>query len=271
VAKIREDYPNLPVYALTANAASGEEFYISKGFNGYLSKPVDTEALEKTIMKHLPEEIMLKPTEEVAEAEPEEIPKEMNWIYKTPGINVEEGIKNSGGISSYIFSLKLFLDTIDGNAKVITDAYEAGDIRLYTIKVHALKSSARIIGATELAKLCASLEDAGNKHDKEFIDLHNEDMLKDYLEYKDKLSGLSEKTESDADKKDISQDEIKDAYSALKDMIPQMDYDAVDFILSELRGSRLPEEDEKIVSELSRLLKVFDWEGMEKVINKDSE
>lgn len=271
VAKIRETDKEIPVYALTANTSVGEDFYKSKGFTGYLSKPVDTEELEKTIMKHLPEEIMLKPTEEAEEAEPEEIPKEMSWIYETPGISVEEGIKNSGGISSYIFSLKLFLDTIDGNAKVISDAYEAGDIRLYTIKVHALKSSARIIGATELAKLCASLEDAGNKHDKEFIDLHNEDMLKDYLEYKDKLSGLSEKTESDADKKDISEDEIKDAYSALKDMIPQMDYDAVDFILSELRGSRLPEEDEKTVSELLRLLKVFDWEGMEKVINKDSE
>ena len=61
IKHIRESYPDLPVYALTANTtAGGEEFYVSKGFNGYLTKPIDTVMLEKTIMKHLPEEMMLK-------------------------------------------------------------------------------------------------------------------------------------------------------------------------------------------------------------------
>ncbi len=268
VAKIRETDKEIPVYALTANAAVGEEFYKSKGFTGYLAKPVDSVALEKTIMKHLPEEIMLKPEENAAIPELTSMPEELNWLYETPGITVEEGIKNSGGISSYIFSLKLFLDTIDGNLQVISDAYEADDLRLYTIKVHALKSSARIIGATGLAALCASLEDAGNKQDKEFIALHTDELLRDYLEYKDKLSRLEEK-QSDEDKKDISEDELKDAFSALKDVVPQMDYDAVDFILTELKVSKLPKEYEEKVTELSKMLKAFDWEGMENLINQD--
>ncbi|MCR5358170.1 MAG: response regulator [Lachnospiraceae bacterium] len=59
MARIREKYPDLPVYAMTANsAAGGEEFYKEKGFNGYLLKPVDGATLERTIMKHLPEDIM---------------------------------------------------------------------------------------------------------------------------------------------------------------------------------------------------------------------
>ncbi|MBO7402694.1 MAG: response regulator, partial [Lachnospiraceae bacterium] len=60
VQRIRETHPDLPVYALTANAAETEDFYISKGFNGCLLKPVDTALLEKTIMKHLPEEMLVK-------------------------------------------------------------------------------------------------------------------------------------------------------------------------------------------------------------------
>ena len=60
VQRIRETHPDLPVYALTANAAQIEDFYISKGFNGCLLKPVDTALLEKTIMKHLPEEMLVK-------------------------------------------------------------------------------------------------------------------------------------------------------------------------------------------------------------------
>ena len=199
VAHIRETDPDIPVYALTANATAGEEFYKSKGFTGYLSKPIDSAALEKAIMKHLPEQIMFKPEQTDMVADIDSIPPELNWIYDVKEINVDEGIKNSGGISQFIFSLKMFLDTIDGNAKIISDAYEAEDIRLYTIKVHALKSSLRIIGAQEMSKLAESLEEAGNKNNKEFIDMYTDDLLKGYLEFKDKLSALDDNEGADDD------------------------------------------------------------------------
>jgi signal transduction histidine kinase/ligand-binding sensor domain-containing protein/CheY-like chemotaxis protein/HPt (histidine-containing phosphotransfer) domain-containing protein len=269
VAKIRETDTEIPVYALTANTSVGEDFYLSKGFTGYLTKPIDTESLEKAILKHLPEEIVFKPEKEDAVPELETMPEDLGWINETQGISVEEGIKNSGGISSFIFSLKLFLDTIDGNSKVISDAYEADDIRLYTIKVHALKSSARIIGAQELSKLAASLEDAGNKHDKEFIDLHTDELLSIYNSYKEKLAPLGEEEQAPQEnKKEISADELKDAYGALKDVIPQMDYDSVDLILKEIKEYSLPKEDAEIFAELGRLLKTFDWEAMETLIEE---
>ena len=63
VAKIRERYPDLPVYALTANGTYDEDYYISKGFTGFIPKPVDYVRLEKLIMKHIPEEIMEKRTD----------------------------------------------------------------------------------------------------------------------------------------------------------------------------------------------------------------
>ena len=265
LARIRKDYPDLPVYALTANTATGEEFYISKGFNGYLSKPIDSLTLEKTIMKHLPEEMIEKPAEEDAVEELKEIPENLKWIYETEGINVDEGIKNSGGISNYIFSLELFLDTIDGNAKVIRDAYESGNIRLYTIKVHALKSSARIIGAMELSKLAEALEDAGNKEDKDFIDDNAGKLLSDYEAYKEKLAALHYDADN-SDKEMISDEDLRQAYQALSDVIPQMDYDAVEMILEQLSEYALPREDDQKIQELTKMLRLFDWDGMEKLI-----
>lgn len=264
VARIRENDPDLPVYALTANTTLSEEFYIEKGFNGYLTKPIDSLTLEKTIMQHLPEEIMEKPTQEDAVEELTEIPDEMKWIYETEGIQVDEGIKNSGGINNYIFSLNLFLDTIDANAKVIRDAYEDGNIRLYTIKVHALKSSAKFVGAMELSKLAESLENAGNKEDIEYIDANADRLLSDYEAYKQKLSRLHE--DESSDKEMIPEEELKEAWMALSDMIPQMDYDAVEMILEQLNEYALPPEDEEKIEAISNMLKVFDWDGMEELI-----
>ncbi len=264
---IRENNPDLPVYALTANTAVGEDFYIENGFNGYLSKPIDSKVLERTIMKHLPEEIMSKATEADAVEDLTEIPEKLKWVYDIDTINVEEGIKNAGGVSAYIFSLQLFLDTIDGNIKVIQKAYDEGDYMLYTVKVHALKTSCRIIGDLNLSKKCEDLENAGNKDDISFIKEHTNEMLTEYRAYEDKLAGLLEKDEEEeADKEEIPLEELQDAYAALKELIPAMDYDSVEMILEQLKEYRLPKEDEDKMFNLERMLKNFQWEGMEEMI-----
>ncbi|MBR5408295.1 MAG: response regulator [Lachnospiraceae bacterium] len=269
LTEIRKDYPDLPVYALTANTAVGEEFYKSKGFNGYLMKPIDSMVLEKTIMKHLPENMMEKPTKEDAVEDLKEIPSDLQWIYETEGINVPEGIKNSGSISNFIFSLNLFLDTIEGNAKVLRDSYESGNIRLYTIKVHSLKSSAKIVGALELAAFAEKLEKAGNREDKNYIDANEGKFLSDYETFGEKLSRLHDETENE-DKEAIPDKELEKAYRALYDVIPQMDYDSVEMILEQLNEYALPKEDARIMKELKKKLKIFDWDGMEELIGRHS-
>ena len=269
VAKIREFEPDLPVYALTANSTAGEEFYISKGFNGYLSKPVDSEILEKTIMKHLPEEMMEKPTQADAVQDLEELPDELQWLNETEGINVDEGVKNSGGVSNFIFSLKMFLDTMDENMNVIREAYDIDNIRLYTIKVHSLKSSARIIGAMKLSGLAEDLEAAGNRMDREFINEKTGELLDEYESYREKLSGIKGSEEAgDGDEKEmIPEDELQDAYEALKDVIPQMDYDAVEMIINDVRQYKLPKDDDERFSALLKALKDLDWDGLEKLMS----
>ena len=58
--RIRKRYPDLPVYAFTANTESEDgSLYADYGFNGYLAKPIDAVLLEKTILKHLPDNIVM--------------------------------------------------------------------------------------------------------------------------------------------------------------------------------------------------------------------
>ncbi|MBQ1880498.1 MAG: Hpt domain-containing protein, partial [Lachnospiraceae bacterium] len=189
------------------------------------------------------------------------------WLKETEGIRVEDGIKFSGGVSSFIFSVKLFYDTIEDNAGVIETAYKEGDIKLYTVKVHALKSSARIIGADELSKLAESLEDAGNRGDRAYIDDNTQKLLTDYRAYRSILSRLEEAGDEDEGKEEIPAEELQDAYTALKEVIPMMDYDSVEMILDQLKEYRLPKEDGEKMAELGRMLKVLDWDGMEQLIS----
>lgn len=268
-AIIKEKYPDLPVYALTANNMSdADEFYKSHGFLGYLSKPIDSFTMEATLMRHLGDKIIQKPAEEIEKNEPTDLPDDMLWIRDVDGIDVDEGIKNSGGVSVYMISIKDYFGTIDFNADAIEEAYNAGNIKLYTVKVHALKTSARIVGAKELSSLAEQLEDAGKKNDSDFINENTEKLLADYRRYKTLLSGLeaSDKAQVGEDKESIDPEELASAYEALKELVQQMDFDGAEMVLSEVRQFKLGDEDNKKVSELEKALKRFDWDTMDNLL-----
>ncbi len=189
IERIRETHKELPVYALTANATESEEYYLERGFNGYLSKPVDGELLEKTIMRHLSDEMMEK-LEREDPTELTELPEELLWLNETEGISVEESIKHTGSVSGAIFALRLFYDTISDNVRMIREAYDTDNLRLFAIKVHALRMSAKIIGASELENLAATLEDAAERQETDHISGNTEKLISDYEAYKQKLARL---------------------------------------------------------------------------------
>ena len=270
LAHIREIKPDLPVYALTANASAGEEFYKEKGFNGYLSKPIDSVALEKAILKYLPKNIVMTTSDNDALQDLTEIPEDMRWVYDVSQINVEDGIRNSGGITSYLFSLQLFYETIDNNADVIERAYNENDIQLYTVKVHALKTSARIIGAGELSHLAEQLEDAGHKKNTDFIDHHTDRLLSDYRAFKQIFAALGKKAEPEKDAETIAPEEMRQAYEMIREAVGEMDYDTIETALQQLDDYRLEEEDASRIEQLKTMLRNFDWDGMEQLFEKDN-
>jgi HPt (histidine-containing phosphotransfer) domain-containing protein len=138
---------------------------------------------------------------------------------------------------------------------------------MYTIKVHSLKSSARIIGANDLAALAEKLELAGNANDLDTINANTAKLLEDLRAFKDKLAPLrGDDQAKDDDLEAVPENVLKDAYHALKEIIPQMDYDSVDMIITELKGYKLPEKDKDKLDQLALLLKQYDWEKMEQLI-----
>lgn len=269
LSELRKINSHVPVYALTANSTADEGYYESKGFNGCLQKPVDTRLLEETIKKHLPKEKMLEPKPKDSVDTLTEMPEEMKWIYDVKGIDVESGIKNSGGIQEFIFSLDMFYDAIGENSIIIRNAYDEENIRLFTIKVHSLKSSARIIGATKLSEVAQILEDAGNNKDMDILNANVDKFISDYEEYKNKLEPIKDYTDTDEGKEMISDEELQGAYEALKDVISQMDYDSVEMIVGELDKYKLPDEDKDRIKRIKKSMKAMDWDTMTAIISED--
>ncbi len=191
VKRIRKFDTELPVIALTANVMSGGvDFYRSAGFTDYLSKPVEGADLEKMIYKYLPERILEEPvdyygTDKNNEAcqVPDEEQKILDKAAELVKINLEDGFKYTGSSKAYIKFLKTFTKSADQKSQEIRGFLEEKDIENYTIKVHALKSTSRMIGARELSSMAEQLEMAGKEQDITFIEEHTEAMLEKLAAY----------------------------------------------------------------------------------------
>ena len=105
-------------------------------------------------------------------------------------IDTTAGLKNCGSEEGYLSVLDTFHRTAERKAAEIREFYNNNDIDNYTVKVHALKSSARIIGASELSELAEQLEKAGKEKNIEFIHEKTDKLLELYLEIDNELAVL---------------------------------------------------------------------------------
>ncbi len=65
---------------------------------------------------------------------------------------------------------------------------EKGDIKNYTIKVHGLKSTSRLINEFSIANKAEMLEEAGNKGNMEMIQEMHPKLIREYLACKEKYA-----------------------------------------------------------------------------------
>ena len=189
ISSIREKNKSLPVYVYMENASSSEDYYKSKGFTGTISLPFDSGLLERTIMRHLPLEMMEIPNTDIFFDAFKEFPENFKWLYDVEGFSVEEGLKNNaGGIGNFLYSLRLFLDTLDDNMQIIDNAYKNGDFTVYRVRNGILQTSARIIGAVSLYDFTSRMNNAFKHDDKLFIAANTDKLLSECAAFKEKMA-----------------------------------------------------------------------------------
>ena len=187
--KATKDSPNVdtPVIVLTANAVSGaKEMYLEAGFVDYMSKPIQGKRLEEKIVEYLPEdkyvmieydEMEKKLYQNLWKTVADDIMRE----YKFHTLDIPTAVESAEGDKDcVIFLLESFRDNEGKNRNDIVTSFEKEDYPNYTIFVHALKSTAKMIGANDLSEKARLLEQAGKDGDIDYIRSHHDEMIQEY-------------------------------------------------------------------------------------------
>ncbi len=253
-----------PAVCLTANAISGaREQYIEAGFDDYLAKPVDSGKLEDLLLAYLPKEKIEAAGEGGTEpANAAEIPEILAPLRGQDWIDLSLGIQNSGSADDYLPLLKIFYESLEEKADEIEGYYAAENWKDYTIKVHALKSSARLIGAAVFGDEAQLLEHAGKNGNVEFIRTHHEEFMEEFRSFKGPLSEVFVEEETDEGKPEADEALIEGMLEEIRSAAEEMDTERLETIFAEMESYRIPEARSELYGKLKDAAVQFDYDAI---------
>jgi len=223
----------IPIVALTANAvSSAKEMFLSEGFDGFVSKPIEIVELERVLKNVLPHSMItyetegaddkdksidryeerIAPAEVPSENEPAEKEKIINRTTNTEiapeevkqdtrsfeekladiGIDAEKGLRYCMDKELYRTILADYVADSEGKSDKLEEYFGSEDMKNYQILVHALKSTSKMIGADDLSDKARELESAAKESDSFFIKENHRAAMKMYKDLTDALKIILE-------------------------------------------------------------------------------
>lgn len=285
----------LTVIAFTANAVSGaREMFLQEGFDEFVSKPIEYLELERVLKKVLPKSSIvfvdkdwhdesrygqdICTTKKHLEEQDADIPVEENKEIKTVenmlerieqlGINTYAGLQYCRSDRAFYMELlaKFAQDAVQ-KAQAIDAFWQKEDLTNYRIMVHALKSSAKMIGADALSEFARKAEEAAKNQDVAYIKAHHEKLL---TTYKETALALSEASDSDSDSQKVEalgndtqvcEAEFLQRLNALKDSFDTFEVNRAETLIAEMSSMMYKELSvEELLRNIKEDVEEFEFE-----------
>ncbi len=235
------------------------------GAADFLRKPVKGDVLlervgivlERAIWSEINKPVQVQEDPEVVRLRGEKA-KLPEWIVHSPLMDINEGLDSSETAEDLLSSISVFIGHADENIEELERCYSQEDITNYTIKVHALKSTSRMIGALILSAMAAALERAGNENNLEYIRQEHGLFIEEYRKYVSLLRG----PDDNSSKEKIDEDVLKDTLMALKEYTDAEDFTLVQDAIEYLSKFSLPTDVGKRIENLKNCLNKLDWDAI---------
>ncbi|MCR4907404.1 MAG: response regulator [Lachnospiraceae bacterium] len=252
------------VIVLTANAVSGaRENYLDSGFDEYISKPIEPRKLEEMLLRYIPEEkVTLQENDE--EEEDGIIPA---WLKNVPEIDVEHGLANCGTAEIYMDTVVRFARSAGENILALQQFLSQRNLKDFTIKIHSVKSSSRLVGADRLSRIAQSLEDAGDRGDSRYISERVGQMFGMYGALASALAPLQGRTSPGAPgenhkKIEIDEEHVGQLFAHLKEYVEDFNDQAVESMVRSLDRFHFPGKEQERFDMLKQAMEEMDWAAM---------
>ncbi len=250
-----EEGETLTVIAFTANAvSSAREMFLREGFDEFVSKPIEYLELERVLKKVLPKSSIVFVEKEghdenryadTAAERSTEIKTEEDLFSRLEkfGINIRAGLQYCRGDREFYRELLAkFAQDAPQKEQAINELWKKEDLMNYRIMVHALKSSAKMIGADFLSESARKAEEAAKNQDMDYIRAHHEELL---TTYRETVLEMPQTPDPDSDSpqitvlgngngKQISGEEFLQRLNALKDSFDTFEADRAETLIAEM-------------------------------------
>ncbi|MCQ2524136.1 MAG: response regulator [Lachnospiraceae bacterium] len=237
------------IVAFTANDAPGaKEKYFAAGMNAVLFKPAGKEDFAKIIREFIPADAILEKIYTDKDRD--------NVIdFEIPGVDPEIGLKYvSGSVDTYKSILVEFGKEIYSKSAKISQFYALNDWYDFTVYVHGVKSSSRMLGLEQLGEMMAGLEIAGKNEDREYIDANLTKTLDLYESFVSPILALDE---SEEDTKEHSS--LYKLISEIKSAVEDFELEDVENLVGELESGNYGSVDKEDLDKINESIKAADY------------
>ena len=186
LARLKDIFRNTgvetPVICHTADEGRNYiSLYKAAGFADVLIKPVDPGKLMVMLMNYLPDGGYNIPYNmEKKKHTDEELSSLPVWLKSVPQLDLKSGIEHCDTAKAFLDTLLVFTRSIKEKAADIVQFEQDENWPMYQLRVHSLKSTARLIGANSIADRAADLEYAGSQQEYALVHALTPALIDEY-------------------------------------------------------------------------------------------